>query len=95
MKDKKKQLSELAAVLKKYPQVMVNIKVKEKKPFEKMPIVMKKIKEAEKILENKGRHLIRYSGTEDLARVMLEGPDESLLKKLAQGISDEIKKEVG
>jgi len=95
MKETKKSLSKLASVLKKYPQVTINVKVKQKKPLQDMKEVQKEIKNVEKILGNKGRHLVRYSGTEMKARVMIEGPDENMIKKLANNIANEIKKEVG
>ena len=95
MKEKKKKLSELASALKKFPQVIVNVNVNEKKPIEKMPAVISEISEAEKILGDKGRHLVRYSGTEMKARVMIEGPDEKLIEKLAKKIADAIREEVG
>jgi phosphoglucosamine mutase len=95
MKEKKVPLSKLASVLKKYPQITINVKVKEKKPVEKMPLVVKEIENATKILGERGRHLVRYSGTEMVARVMVEGFDEELIRKLANRIAGEIKKEVG
>jgi phosphoglucosamine mutase len=60
-----------------------------------MPKVQQAIKDANKTLGNKGRHLIRYSGTEMKARVMLEGPDENIISRLAKKIAGEIKNEVG
>ena len=95
MKQKNKKLSELSSVLQKYPQVIVNIDVKEKKPIEKMTEVKEQIKKAETILGDKGRHLIRYSGTEMKARVMVEGENLEEITKLANNIAKEIKKEVG
>ena len=95
MKETNKKLSVLSSVLKKYPQVVVNVRVKTKKPFSKMYELKKEIKNVEQILGNKGRHLIRYSGTELKARVMIEGPDETMIKKLGNKIANEIKKEVG
>ncbi len=95
MKDKKGSLLKVSSVLKKYPQITINVKVKEKKPFEKILSVKKEIKRAEKTLGEKGRTLIRYSGTEMLARVMIEGEDENLIKILANKISYSIKKEIG
>lgn len=94
LKETGKSLSELAGVLKKYPQIVVNIKVKDKIPLEKLDNVQKAIKNAEKVLGENGRHLIRYSGTENVCRVMIEGPNEDLIKKLANEIASEIKKEV-
>ncbi|MCM2324949.1 MAG: phosphoglucosamine mutase [Candidatus Woesearchaeota archaeon] len=94
MKEKKKRLSELNPLV-KFPQVIINVIVKEKKPIEKMKNVMDEIKEAEKILGKNGRHLIRYSGTEMKARVMIEGKDKAMIEKLANRIAAEIRKEVG
>ncbi|AJF61346.1 TPA: phosphoglucosamine mutase [Candidatus Woesearchaeota archaeon] len=94
MKEKNKKLSELAAVLHKYPQVLMSTPVKEKKPFEEMPSVMNEIKKAEKALGDKGRHLIRYSGTEMKARVMIEGQNEELITMLCRDIISKIKNEV-
>jgi phosphoglucosamine mutase len=93
MQEKKKRLSELSSSLKKYPQVIISVKVKEKKPLEKITSVQKEIKTAEKLLGEKGRHLIRYSGTEMIARVMIEGEDKDLITRLANKIADAIKKE--
>ncbi|MEM3374323.1 MAG: phosphoglucosamine mutase [Candidatus Woesearchaeota archaeon] len=94
MKEKKIKLSKLASVLKKYPQITINVKVKEKKPLEKLnaySIIM----DSEKILENQGRILVRYSGTEQLIRVMVEAKDSGIMKKIANKIANAIKKEIG
>jgi phosphoglucosamine mutase len=91
---KKKKLSEIS-VLEKYPQVIVNVKVKEKKLFENMNILQNVINDSKKKLGNEGRYLIRYSGTEKKARVMVEGLDENLIKNIANSLAKEIKKEVG
>ncbi|MFH2027517.1 MAG: phosphoglucosamine mutase [Nanoarchaeota archaeon] len=93
MKEKNLPLSILSSCLKKYPQVIISVNVKDKKPIEKMSSVQQKVKYAEKMLGSKGRHLIRYSGTEMKARVMIEGSDEILIRKLAEDIANEIKKE--
>ncbi len=94
LKEKDMPLSKINP-LAKYPQVIMNIKVKEKKPLEKMKKVQEEIKSAEKTLGKNGRHLIRYSGTEMKCRVMIEGKDEKIISKIAAKIADEIKKEVG
>ncbi len=93
MQEQQKPLSELANLLKLYPQELINVKVKEKIPFEKCPNVQKALKDAEQKLKNKGRVLLRYSGTESLARVMLEGENEQLIKVLAQEIAEKVKQD--
>ncbi len=95
MKETGKKLSQLASKLEKYPQVLVNINVKQKIPIFKLENVQSTIKKAEKELGDNGRHLIRYSGTEMKCRVMVEGPDDDLIRELANNIAKEIKKEVG
>jgi phosphoglucosamine mutase len=90
-----KRLSELQSIMKSYPQVLENVKVREKKPFEKMKNVTKAVGRAEDALKGSGRVFIRYSGTENKCRVMIEGKDESLVKKLCKEIVAEIKKEIG
>jgi phosphoglucosamine mutase len=79
----------------KYPQILVNVKVKEKKPFEQMPLVDAKLKEFVDKLKDEGRILLRYSGTENLARVMIEGKDKELIENMAHTLASEIKQEIG
>ena len=67
----------------------------EKKPFEQMKNVVKVIKNSEKELGDDGRIIVRYSGTENKARVMVEGKDENVINEIADKIINEIKKEVG
>jgi len=95
MADSKKKASKLAPGFRKYPQLLVNIKVREKKDFQEMPLVAAQIKTAEQKLKGNGRLVIRYSGTEKLARVMVEGDSKSAIKKIAEAIALEIKKEIG
>jgi phosphoglucosamine mutase len=95
MVEKGKRLSELKRVMTRLPQVLINIRVKEKKDFDRMPKVADKITAVEAVLNGRGRTLVRYSGTEMLARVMLEGEDEAKIREMAQGIVDEIRAEVG
>lgn len=90
-----KRLSELAAVMRTYPQVLINVKVKEKKDLTKNPQIAKRIKEIENKLIGNGRLSVRYSGTEPLARVMLEGKDIKEIKTMAKYIADAIEKELG
>jgi phosphoglucosamine mutase len=81
-----KPLSELRKVMTRYPQVLVNLKVKEKKPLEALADVKTVISKIERVLGADGRVLVRYSGTEPKARVMVEGPDERVIR----GYADEI-----
>ena len=95
MKKTGKKLSELARCITKFPQIMVNVKVRKKIDFEKMPKVMEKINKAKEKLKNNGRVIARYSGTQNLARIMVEGINEKEIRKYAKEIADEIKKQTG
>lgn len=92
-----KKLSELATVMKKYPQVLLNVKVREeaKGQYENDSQVTKVIDEVEKSLNGDGRVLIRASGTEALIRVMIEGLDQDDISKKAKKIADVIEKKFG
>ncbi len=90
-----KPLSELASVVTKLPQVIQNVKIREKRPLESMDSVCKVISEVETRLNDKGRVLVRYSGTENLMRVMLEGEDERQITDWSQEICHEVEQEIG
>jgi phosphoglucosamine mutase len=90
-----KSLAELVADLKVFPQVIVNVKVREKKPLEGIPTVAAAIRAAEEELADSGRVVIRYSGTEALARVMIEAESEPLMRHHADTIAGAIRKELG
>ncbi|MBI5048052.1 MAG: phosphoglucosamine mutase [Deltaproteobacteria bacterium] len=90
-----KKLSELTSTMRQFPQVLVNVKVKEKKDFFKIPQIASRIREIENKLDGNGRLSVRYSGTESLARVMLEGRDSKEIKKMARYIASAIEKELG
>jgi len=81
-----KPLSELARGMTRYPQVLVNVKVREKKPLESLLDVAQLIEKIERTLGQDGRVLVRYSGTEPKVRVMVEGPDAVTI----QGYADDI-----
>lgn len=83
-------LSELMRVMTRTPQVLVNVRVDQKKPLEDMPAVMKMIAQVEADLAGDGRVLVRYSGTEAKARVMIEGPDEAVIRVQAEQIAAEM-----
>ena len=90
-----KSLAELTADLKTFPQVIVNVKVREKKPLLEIPAVAETITRAEAELAGTGRVVIRYSGTEALARVMIEAEDESRMRHHAEAIAHAIRSELG
>jgi phosphoglucosamine mutase len=85
----------LTADLKVFPQVIVNVKVREKKPLDSIPAVAAAIRAAEAALKDTGRVVIRYSGTEALARVMIEAESEAAMTHHANAIADAIRAELG
>ncbi len=89
-----KPLSELAKVMTRYPQVLLNFPVGKKRPFEEMPAVQKVIASVEKRLGSEGRVVVRYSGTESKARVMIEGTDEAGIKAQANEIAQTLQREL-
>jgi phosphoglucosamine mutase len=91
MLERGKPLSELAHLLEPYPQVLVNVHVERKIPFEQAPAVMEAVKDAEACLCGKGRVLLRYSGTESVARIMVEGCDSTQVKSLAESLAGTLK----
>jgi len=90
-----KTVDELTADLKVFPQVIVNVKVKEKKPLAEIPAVAAAIRAAEEELKDSGRVVIRYSGTEALARVMIEAESGEAMKRHAEAIACAIRNELG
>jgi len=94
MKRAGKKLSELR-LFERFPQVLVNTNVKEKKDFSDMPAVSARIRDAQKRLGDNGRLIVRYSGTENIARVMVEGGQEDDVRSMAEGIAGEIEKAIG
>ncbi|MBI5182251.1 MAG: phosphoglucosamine mutase [Nitrospirae bacterium] len=95
MNKSKKRMSELALYMTTFPQVLLNVKVKEKKEISSIPMVSKAIKDSEAGLGDNGRILVRYSGTEPVARIMIEGEDENKIKLLAERIAESIKETIG
>lgn len=90
-----KSIEDLTADLKVFPQVIVNVKVREKKSLDSIPSVAARIRAAENELKDTGRVVIRYSGTEPLARVMIEAENEEAMHRHAKAIADAIRSEVG
>jgi len=87
MKKNNKKLSELSTIMQRFPQVIENVEVKDKKDLDSVPEIKKAIDDAEKKLAGKGRILVRYSGTQPLCRVMVEGQDEKEIKGIAQNLA--------
>jgi len=90
-----KSLAELVSDLKVFPQKIQNIRVREKIPFAQVPAVQAAIDAAERELDGNGRLVVRYSGTEALARVMVEAESEEKMKAVTAAIADEIQKVLG
>jgi phosphoglucosamine mutase len=88
-------LAELAKVMTLSPQKIVNVTVKSKPPLEGITELQRSIKEAEAELREKGRVLIRYSGTQSMCRVMVEGPTEEITGRLARTLADIVEKCIG
>jgi phosphoglucosamine mutase len=88
-------IDELTSDLKVFPQVIVNVKVREKKPLESIPSVAAAIRAAEEDLRDSGRVVIRYSGTEALARVMIEAESEAAMQQHSGAIAGAIREELG
>ena len=88
-------LAELIADLKIFPQTIQNVRVREKIPFAEVPEIQRAITAAERELDGNGRVVVRYSGTESLARVMVEAESEARMRSLAQGIAGAIQRALG
>jgi phosphoglucosamine mutase len=96
MKTRNKPLSELARCWQRYPQLLTNIVVREKKPLERLGAVSRLVAQAESQLKPEGgRVLLRYSGTEPKVRLLLEGRDAAVLDQWNQKISQALKQELG
>ncbi len=96
MKAKDQPLSKLAKCWTRFPQLVTNVRVREKKPFAELDGVNRLVAEAEKELQGQGgRLLLRYSGTEPKARLLVEGRDLAALEKWSRQICDAIRKQIG
>jgi phosphoglucosamine mutase len=93
--DTHKTLSQLAGIMKKYPQILKNVRVRDKQAVLENQEVAQSVRQMEERLKGNGRILIRPSGTEPLVRVMAEGPDLALLEEIVQEIVSEIEKQGG
>lgn len=95
MKFESKPLSELKKVMTVFPQALINVEVKSKPEINSLTVVQEAVKSVEKNLGEKGRVLVRYSGTQPVCRVMVEGPTEEKTQRYCERISDVIKSEIG
>jgi phosphoglucosamine mutase len=90
-----RSLADLISDLKVFPQRIQNVRVREKIPFEQVPEIKKAIEAAQQELNGNGRVVVRYSGTEALARVMVEAESEEKMNSLTDGIAAAIKHALG
>ena len=88
-------LDELTADLRVYPQRLVNVRIRERKALADVPAVAREIQRVEEAFAGSGRVLVRFSGTEPLARVMVEGPDQQQVESFSEQIADAIRRELG
>jgi phosphoglucosamine mutase len=95
MRRRERPLSELVRDIERFPQVLVNVRVGEKRPLDSLPSVQSAVAKVEKALDGRGRVLIRYSGTEPKARVMVEGEDELRVREHADAIAQELRRALG
>ena len=90
-----KPLSELAAGMVHFPQITINVKVRQKPPLESLAQVQAALKEAQAAVEGSGRVLLRYSGTEPVCRVTIEGADHDMIERHAQRIANALSEKIG
>ncbi|MDQ5846349.1 MAG: phosphoglucosamine mutase [Acidobacteriota bacterium] len=95
MKEEDKPLQELFAGFQSLPQILVNVEVKEKRPFSEVPPIQNATQNIVNKLGSRGRLLLRYSGTEPLARVMLEGENQAEIEKVANELANVIRETLG
>ena len=95
LSESRKTLAEITVGFKRYPQILLNVRVRQKVPFSELATVQAKVREVEELLSQKGRLLLRYSGTEPLARVMIEGENQQEINEWAGQIAEAIQREIG
>ena len=93
--DTGRPLSELAGAYQPFPQILVNVPVSHKPALESLPQVMALVASIEAELGEDGRVLLRYSGTENLARVMVEGPDQARIQAQAESVAELLRSSIG
>jgi phosphoglucosamine mutase len=95
MMKEQKPLSELAKIMTVFPQKLINIDVKSKPEISTVPEISRAIETVEKELGDKGRVLVRYSGTQNMCRVMVEGPTDEKVEKYCKQVADVVKEKLG
>ena len=95
IRERQKSLSEITAGFSRLPQILLNIKVKEKQPFETVAEILEAMRIVENELGSNGRLLLRYSGTENLARVMIEGANQTEIESQARRLARVIETKLG
>ena len=95
MRESGEALASLATCMRKFPQVLVNVPVARKPPMESLTGVMERVQIFEREMDGTGRILLRYSGTESLARVMIEGADDTRIRAMADELAADIRRELG
>jgi phosphoglucosamine mutase len=95
LKEQEKPLSMAKQIFTPFPQILTNVKVREKKDFNQIPSLATSIRRIEKELGVRGRLVLRYSGTEMLARIMIEGENHDRLRTIAEGLAGDIQKHLG
>lgn len=90
-----RELADLAGELVTYPQTLVNVRVREKKPVENVAVIKRAIEKVERALAGNGRVLVRYSGTEPLLRIMIEGQNQASVQGWAEEIADAVRGTLG
>lgn len=95
MKRSQQPLSELAKAMSKVPQLLVNVKVTRKPALDSIPDIERAMRESERRLNGCGRVVVRYSGTEPLLRIMVEGEDDSVIAEVAEGLARVVRAHIG
>ena len=95
LREKNQPLSIAKQVFTPFPQLLTNIKVKQKKDFSQIPAIASSVRNIERELGKRGRLVLRYSGTEMLARIMIEGENHDRIRSMADGLAEEINKHLG
>ena len=90
-----KPLHSLTTGFQRFPQILINVKVQEKRPFAEVPAIQSLVAKTEELLADKGRLLLRYSGTEPLARVMIEGESQAEIQKYGEDLATVIRETLG